>query len=75
MAISSSLWGMSERSGSGTVRAYSYNGTMWNLLGDPLVGNDNGNGVFMDLSGNGAVVAAYGYEGSDNGAISSYRFK
>jgi hypothetical protein len=75
MAISSSLSGQPERFGSATIRVYSYNGTMWNLRGDPLVGSDSGSGVFMDLSGSGAVVAAYNYGGKGNGAISSYHFK
>jgi hypothetical protein len=74
MAISSSDWG---KSGSGTVRLYSYNGTMWKLQGHPLGGSSSYRdeyGIFMDLSGDGAVVAAYGYGGSDNGAISSYSY-
>jgi hypothetical protein len=74
MAISSSDWGMQGKSGRGTVRLYSYNGTMWNLRGHPL-GQDE-YGVFMDLSGDGAVVAAYSYgRGTiENGAISSYSY-
>lgn len=79
MAISSSDWGMQGNSESGTVRLYSYNGTMWNLRGHPLgssfIDRDQ-YGVFMDLSGDGAVFAAYSYgRGADyNGAISSYSY-
>jgi hypothetical protein len=78
MAISGD-WGMQEKSKSGNVRLYSYNGTMWNLQGHPLgsIFSDRDDyGVFMDLSGNGAVVAAYSYGRgiSDNGAISSYSY-
>jgi hypothetical protein len=77
MAIGLSDWGMQGTSGSGNVRLYSYNGTMWNLRGHPLgsgYSDSDQYGVFMDLSGDGAVVAAYSYGGSDNGAISSYSY-
>jgi hypothetical protein len=77
MAIGSSDWEMQGKSGRGNVRLYSYNGTMWNLRGHPLgsgYSDRDQYGVFMDLSGDGAVVAAYSYGGSDNGAISSYSY-
>jgi hypothetical protein len=70
MAIGSSDWGMQGKYGSGNVRLYSYNGTMWNLRGHPLgSGHDSDRdqyGVFMDLSGDGAVVTL-----GDEWAISS----
>jgi hypothetical protein len=72
MAIAASDWGTQ---GSGTVRVYSYNGNMWSLRGDPLVRSDDEFGVYMDMSGDGAVVAAYAYKGGEYGAISSYHFK
>lgn len=59
----------------GTIRAFDYNGTTWELVGNELIGVDNfdrfGEGIKLSQDGNHFVFGAY-TENENRGCVSKY---